>query len=148
MKKVLVLIFAALILLPFAAGSVLASHKGGKIHRLVIQVSENNVKKMNIAINNATNVTKYYGVGNVEIEIVAYGPGLDMFHKNSKVAKRLQSLHAFGNIKFGVCGNTMRKRKITKNDLLQDAFIQNSIIPSGVVRLIELQEQGYSYVKL
>lgn len=147
-KKLFFAVPVALVILALGAGHVMAAHKGGKMHRLVIQVSESDVKKMNIALNNAINVTKYYGVGNVEIEIVTYGPGLNMFMKGSKVAHRLKALYALGNIKFGVCGNTMRKRKLTKNDLLQDAFIQNSITTSGVVRLIELQEQGYSYIKL
>lgn len=78
---------------------------------------------------------------------MAYGPGLNMFHKSSKVRHRLQYLHAFGNVKFAVCKNTMNKRKFTKNDLLADAFIQNGIVPSGVVRLIELQEQGWVYIR-
>lgn len=86
-------------------------------------------------------------MGNVDIEIVAYGPGLKILYKGSEVADRLRALHALGNIKFGVCKNTMNKFKITKADLLQDSFIQNAIVPSGVVRLIELQEQGWTYVK-
>jgi hypothetical protein len=63
------------------------------------------------------------------------------------VADRLRGLHALGNIKFGVCKNTMNRFKVTKADLLQDSFIQDAIVPSGVVRLIELQEQGWTYVK-
>ncbi len=78
---------------------------------------------------------------------MAYGPGLKVLLKDSKVADRLRGLHALGNIKFGVCKNTMNRFKLTKNDLLQDAFIQDAIVPSGVVRLIELQESGYSYIK-
>lgn len=146
MKKTIIVLSS---LVPFVLAGLLASPAlaGEKTHKLAIQVSEADVQKMNIAINNATNVIKYYGVANVEVEIVAYGPGLNLFLKNSKLQKRLQALHALGNVRYGVCGNTMRKRKFTKADLLQDAFVQNSIVTSGVVRLMELQEQGYSYVR-
>lgn len=134
-------IFASLLMAsPASAGE-------DKVHKLVLQVNEDNWKKINMALNNATNVIKYYGIGNVEVEIVAYGPGLAMFHKSSKVQKRLQSINAFGNVKFAVCGNTMKKMKLTKNDLLADAFIQKGVVPSGVVRLIQLQEKGWSYVR-
>ena len=133
-------VFSALVVAMFFSLGLTAQATDHKVHKLAIQVTENNWKKINLALNNATNVIKYYGIGNVEIEIVAYGPGLDMFHKNSKVQKRLQYLNALGNVKFAVCKNTMNKRKFTKNDMLADAFIQNAIVPSGVVRLIELQE--------
>ena len=75
---------------------------------------------------------------------------LDLFVKDPKsdhFQKRLQTLHAFGNVRFGVCRNTMNARKIGPDKLLADAFVQDSIVPSGVVRLMELQEQGYTYVR-
>lgn len=131
----------------FFSTAVFASHKGGKVHKLALHINRTDKGSVNMTINNARNVTKYYGVGNVEIEIVAYGPGLKLLYKGSKVADRLRGLHALGNIKFGVCKNTMNNFKVTKADLLQDSFIQDAIVPSGVVRLIELQEQGWSYVK-
>ena len=147
MKKATLLISIVFLLAPMLlAGTTLASDKG-KVHKLAIQVNDGDWKKINMALNNATNVIKYYGVGDVEVEIVAFGPGLDMFHKNSKVQKRLQSLYAFGNVTFAVCKNTMNLRKFTKADLLQDAFIQDGIVPSGVVRLMELQDEGYNYIR-
>lgn len=116
-------------------------------HRLAIQVSEDDPAKMNIALNNATNVIRHYGPANVEVEIVAYGPGLHLFHKDSKLKDRLASLHAYGNVHFGVCQNTMNKLKWSKTDLLSAAFVQDALVPSGVVRLMELQEQGYTYIR-
>lgn len=121
--------------------------KHGEVHKLAIHLDSADPNTVNLVLNNATNVVKYYGVGDVEVEIVGYGPGLNLFLKDSKFAERLQSLHAFGNVRFGVCKNTMTNRKLTTADLLPDAFIQNSIVPSGVVRLMELQEEGYSYVR-
>lgn len=140
-------VFSALLVAMIFSLALTAQATGHKTHKLAIQVNEANWKKINMALNNATNVIKYYGVANVEVEIVAYGPGLDMFHKNSKVRKRLQYLNALGNVKFAVCKNTMNLRKFTKNDMLADAFIQDAIVPSGVVRLMELQEQGWVYIR-
>lgn len=145
-KKAIIVSFAAVALL-FAGMSTTILASNDKVHKLVMHVTKGDKRTMNIAINNAVNVTKYYGVGNVEIEIVANGPGLAMFHKSSPVQKRLQYLNSLGNITFGVCKNTMNKKKYTKADLLPDAFIQSSIVPAGVVRVMELQEKGWSYIR-
>lgn len=138
---------AAILLALSFAGPAAAGGKSGEdgVHRLVIHVTSNDKGVMNRALNNARNLTKFYGVGNVEIEIVANGPGLDMFHKDSKLRDRLAALHAYGNIHYAVCANTMKARKWTKADLLQDAFAQDAIVPAGIVRVIELEEQGWAY---
>lgn len=145
-KKAIVVSFAAVALL-FAGMSTMAVASSDDVHKIVMHVTKGDKRTMNIAINNAINVTKYYGVGNVKLEIVANGPGLAMFHKSSPVQKRLQYLHSLGNITFGVCKNTMNKKKYTKADLLPDAFVQNSIVPAGIVRVMELQEKGWSYAR-
>jgi len=116
-------------------------------NKVVIQVSDDNPRTMNIALNNAKNLTQALGAGNVDIEIVVYGPGLNMVAKDSKLAAKIKGLHAFGNVKFAVCGNTMKSRKWTKDNLLKDAFIQDSIVPGGVIRIMELQKQGYAYIR-
>lgn len=144
-KKLIVVIAA--IAVAVAGMSFVAVASSDDVHKVVIHVTTNDKKTLNIAINNAVNVTKYYGIGNVEVEIVANGPGLAMFHKSSPLQKRLQYLHSLGNITFGVCKNTMNKKKYTKADLLPDAFIQNSIVPAGIVRVMELQEKGWSYAR-
>lgn len=132
----------------FGAGLSTAVMAGeDKVHKVVLHVTSDNLRTMNIALNVAKNVTKHYGIGNVDIEIVANGPGLALFHKSSPLQKRLQYLASLGNVKFAVCNNTMNKKKYTKADLLPDAFIQNAIVPAGVVRVMELQEEGYSYIR-
>lgn len=137
---------AALLALAFA-GPAAAGPRSGEdgVHRLVIHVTSNDKGVMSRALNNARNLTRHYGVGNVEIEIVANGPGLDLFHKDSRLRDRLAALYAFGNIHYAVCANTMKARQWTKADLLQDAFAQDAIVPAGIVRVIELQEQGWAY---
>ena len=143
-----ILVGGAALMLAFAiTGSTLMAAKPSDdgVHRLVIHLTSNDKGAMNRAINNARNLTQHYGVGNVEIEIVTNGPGLDLFHKDSPLRDRLAGIHAYGNIKFAICANTMKGRKWTKADLLADAFAQEAIVPAGVVRVIELQEAGWAY---
>ena len=143
MKKFIVMVSLALV----AFGMVMSASSAMAEEKLVIQVSDDNPRTMNIALNNAMNVTKELGAGGVEIEIVAYGPGLNMFAKDSKVAEKIKKAHSFGNIKFAVCGNTMKNRKWTKANLLADAFVQDAIVSAGVIRIMELQGQGYKYIR-
>ncbi len=77
-------------------------------HKIVIQVSTDDPRTQKIALNNAVNLQKYYGMDNVEIEVVAYGPGLGLFTTKSKQDKRISSL-AMQDITFSACGNTMKK---------------------------------------
>lgn len=83
----------------------------------MIHVDENDKKLMNLALNNITNINKYYeSVGEtVEIELVAYGP-----------------THA-----------VMSKKANKEIELLEEA----AMVPSGVVQLIALEEKGYAYIR-
>ena len=115
-------------------------------HRLVIQVSTDDARTQKIALNNAVNLQKVYGIDNVDIEIVAYGPGLGLLTKKSKQAKRVKSL-ALQNIKFSACGNTIKK-VTKKNKGKAPALVAGvGVVPAGVVRIMELQEEGYSYLR-
>lgn len=119
----------------------------GATHKVVIQVSSASAKVQAIALNNAVNVQKHYGPGEVDVEIVAYGPGLRILTqgKKNKQAKRVASL-AKSDITFSACGNTMKKiaKKKGKEPKLIDGV---KVVTAGVVRLMELQEQGYSYIR-
>ena len=123
-----------------------------KAHRLLIQVDQNDPAVMNLALNNATNVIEYYRAKgqDVNVDVVTYGPGLHMLRADtSPVLDRIKSLKdsAFpSKIQFSACGNTkegMEKKEGHPINVLSEAVI----VPSGVVRLIELQEKGWSYVR-
>jgi intracellular sulfur oxidation DsrE/DsrF family protein len=123
-----------------------------KPHRVSIQVDQNDPQVMNLALNNATNVIEYYRAKNedVEVDIVTYGPGLHMLRADTSPVqdriKRLKDLAFPGKIQFSACNNTkqgMEKAEGHAISVLSDA----TIVPSGVVRLMELQEQGWSYVR-
>lgn len=114
-------------------------------HRLVIQVSTDDPRTQTIALNNAVNLQKHYGVDNITIEIVAYGPGLGMMTSKSPVIERITSLSQ-QEITFSACGNTManiEKKTGTAPKLIDGV----GTVKAGVARIMELQEQGYSYIR-
>ena len=122
----------------------------GKTHHIAIHVDQNDPKVMNMALNNVQNIRKYYeSVGDeVVIEVVAYGPGLVMFIPGkSPVEDRIKTLSLeLDNLSFSACGNTRRKmgEKLGHEvPIMEEA----SVVPSGVVRLVELQEEGYAYIR-
>src|SRR5437868_2895315 len=114
-----------------------------KAHRVAIQVDDNDSQKMNLALNNATNVSQFYNQKGeeVEIEIVTYGPGLHMLRADtSPVKDRLKSFaQSMPNVVFAACENTRAGMKKTEGHDIPLVSEARSV-PSGVVRLMELQE--------
>ena len=111
-------------------------------HKVVIQVSDNDPKKWYLALNNAKNVQEDYGKDNVQVEIVAYGPGLPMIKMDSEAGTRIaEALNA--GVKVVACENTMRNTKLTKDDMLPDL----EYVKSGVPYLMDKQQEGYSYIR-
>ncbi|WIM09970.1 DsrE family protein [Enhydrobacter sp.] len=121
-----------------------------KSHRLIVQVNTNDPAMMNLALNNATNVEHYYkSVGEkVEIEIVTFGPGLHMLRDDtSPVKDRIKTIaEKMPSISFKACGNTQANMsKAEEKDI--PLLPQATVVKSGAVRVIELQEQGWSYLR-
>jgi intracellular sulfur oxidation DsrE/DsrF family protein len=121
-----------------------------KPHRLILQVNSNEPAMMNLALNNASNVLQYYkDLGEkVSIEVVTFGPGLHMLRNDtSPVKARIETLALSSpEISFNACGNTrenMSKAESKEIPLIPEA----KVVKSGVVRVMELQEQGWTYVK-
>jgi len=119
-------------------------------HRVAIHVDDNDPKVMNLALNNAKNIVDYYQSKSepVTIEIVTYGPGLHMLRADtSPVKHRIAEMSlAIPQISFSACGNT--QVNMTKQEGKEVALVSEArVVPSGVVRLIELQEQGYAYIR-
>jgi intracellular sulfur oxidation DsrE/DsrF family protein len=140
---------AALLSIAFAASAIAAD---AKPHRVTIQIDQNDPQVMNLVLNNATNVIEHYRARNedVDIDIVAYGPGLHMLRSDTSPVqdriKRLKDMVFPGRIQFSACNNTkqgMEKAEGHAISVVPDA----TIVPSGVVHLMELQEQGWSYVR-
>jgi uncharacterized protein len=121
-----------------------------KLHNLVLQVNTNEPAMMNLALNNATNVAQYYkDLGEkVSIEVVTFGPGLHMLRDDTSPVKARIEVLALSTpeISFKACGNTQENmRKAESKDI--PIIPQAQVVKSGVVRVMELQEKGWSYVK-
>lgn len=121
-----------------------------KAHRLVLQVNTNDPAAMNLALNNAANVEQYYtGIGErVEIQVVTFGPGLHMLREDtSPVKERIkQFTETSPSVSFIACGNTRANMsRMEKKDI--PLISEATVVKSGVVRVMELQEQGWSYVR-
>ena len=123
-----------------------------KTHRLVIQVDQDDPAVMNLALNNATNVIEYYRTKgeSVDLDIVTYGPGLTMLRADTSPVKdrikRMKELAFPSTVQFSACNNTrenMEKKEGHPVSVVADAVL----VPSGVVRLMELQEKGWSYLR-
>jgi uncharacterized protein len=139
-------IFFAMLGLIFALFSTAqaadAPARSGTKHKVIFQVSDNDPGKWNLALNNARNVQQDLGVANVQIEIVAYGPGLGMLKLESQVANRVADAMATG-VEVVACENTMTNQKLVKEDMLP----RIGYFKAGVVELMLKQQQGWAYIR-
>ena len=125
-------------LLPFPAFSQPSKAR----HRLILQVSDNDPAKWKLALNNARNVQEDLGRENVQIEIVAYGPGLGMLKADSAVAGGLAG--AMDNsVRLLACENTMTNTKVTKADMYGGI----AYVKAGVTHIMTRQREGWAYIR-
>ncbi len=111
-------------------------------NKIVFQVSDNDPARWNLVLNNVKNLQKELGADNVKIEVVAYGPGINMFKLDSEVGGRLQEA-ADSGVKLAACGNTMKGAKLTMADM-HPAVSQ---VPAGIVELMRKQQEGWAYIR-
>jgi intracellular sulfur oxidation DsrE/DsrF family protein len=148
--RVLLKLFAGAAILISALSPGFAAD--AKTHSVSIQVDQNDPALMNLVLNNVTNIMETYKSKgqDVQIELVAYGPGLHMRRDDtSPVKDRLKQIAELSfpsQITFSACNNT--KEGMEKREGHQIAIVsQARLVPSGAVRLMELQEDGWSYLK-
>lgn len=110
--------------------------------RVVFQVSDDDAKKWNLALNNVKNVQQELGAANVDIEVVAYGPGIGMLKFESSVAERVDEAVKSG-VKIVACENTMKAQKLAKADMMSTI----AYVPAGVIEIIRKQNEGYAYIR-
>jgi len=124
------------------AAKVAAQAPAAVKNRVVFQVSDADAKKWTLALNNARNIQADLGEGNVELEIVVYGPGIGMLKNGSEVAGRVEEALSSG-VKIVACGNTMTTLHLTKDDML----LGIDYAKAGVVELMRLQQAGWAYIR-
>jgi intracellular sulfur oxidation DsrE/DsrF family protein len=111
-------------------------------NRVLIQVSDADPGKWNLALNNARNLQTDLGSANVDIEIVAYGPGIGMLKLDSPVANRIGEAKDAG-VKVLACENTMSAQKLTHADMLGEI----GYVAAGVVEIMQKQQEGWAYLR-
>ena len=128
------------------AAAVLAAPSAGAqalpANKLVMQVSDNDPAKWNLALNNAKNVQTDLGAQNVAIEIVAYGPGLAMLKADSVAANRIAEAMGAG-VKVVACENTMTNQKLDKDSMMSGI----GYVKAGVVEIMQKQQAGWAYLR-
>jgi intracellular sulfur oxidation DsrE/DsrF family protein len=133
MKRIFLAVLFSLLALP-----AFAQQK----QRLVIQVSDNDPAKWSLALNNAKNVQQDLGKDNVQIEIVAYGPGLGMLKAESKVADRLAGA-LDDNVGLIACENTMTNTKVSRSQMYGGI----AYVKAGVTHIMKRQQEGWAYIR-
>ena len=131
--SIMIILFAALFL------PLHASAAEDNVHKIVFHIDDSDPERMNLVLNN---------VEPAQIEIVAYGPGLTMLvEAKSPVKDRVKSIaDSFDNVEFKACANTLKA--MTKKAGKEIKLLpQAKMVDSGVIHLVERQEEGWSYIR-
>jgi intracellular sulfur oxidation DsrE/DsrF family protein len=114
-------------------------------HRVVLQLSDEDSKKQSLVLSVANNLIKAYGPDKIVVEVVAFGPGIDLLQTENASRARVESLIAQG-VRFDVCVNTL-------DTIERETGKRPAIIPSarpvqvGVGQILSLTENGYTLVR-
>jgi len=110
--------------------------------KIVLQLTEDDDKKVNGVLYNAINIQKYYGMDNVMVAVVAYAKGVNALLKESTtVADRIASLQQY-DVEFVACGNTLDTMGKKTEDLL-DGVVR---VQAGIPEIVERQLRGWIYI--
>ncbi len=147
MKQIISRIMAVMLAVGLFAGMTqqAAAEKAFAEKKIVLQISDPNPFKQTLVLNVANNLIKYYGMDRVEIEIVAFGPGLRLLFEENANASRIQGLVDSG-VRLSACKNTIRNmgKKLGHPPALNKNAVK---VSAGIVRIIELIDKGYVLVK-
>lgn len=111
-------------------------------HRVVMQLSSNDTLAWKGLMNNLKNLKAGWG-DSVEVEVVAHGPGVDLFRADKTTQlEKIRQFRSMG-IVFVVCENTLRERNIPKESIIPEA----GSVKMGIGEIILKQEAGWSYIK-
>jgi uncharacterized protein len=114
-------------------------------HRIVLQLSDNDPKKQGLVISVANNLLKFYDPDKVAIEVVTFGPGIDLLRPDNANRKLVESLVAQG-VRFDVCLNTADT--IERETGKRPEFIPVATpVQVGVGQILSLTENGYTLVR-
>jgi intracellular sulfur oxidation DsrE/DsrF family protein len=114
-------------------------------HRLVLQLSDNDPKKQGLVISIAYNLLKFYGPDRIAIEVVTFGPGIDLLRADNANRQLVDSLVAQG-VRFDLCMNTVET--IEREAGRRPQFNPHAVpVEAGVAQILALTENGYTLVR-
>ena len=118
--------------------------------RVILHVNFDDPAALNFVLNNVENIDTYYRTaGNhIEIRVIAHGPGLHMLREDtSPVKDRLQKMAAdLSSLSFYACTNT-RDRMAKAEGKVPEIIPEATMVPAGIVEIVELQRAGWNYLK-
>jgi len=107
--------------------------------QIIFSIKSSNDDEIHHVLSSANNVLKFYGPENVEMKIVAYYHGIKALQKKYKdIALRVEALMLL-DVEFIACGNTMKTKKITKDELIEGS----EIVTAGIVEMVERVKEGW-----
>jgi intracellular sulfur oxidation DsrE/DsrF family protein len=131
-------LLTALAALPLFATAQVATRST----RVVVQVSEADPARWNLVLNNVANLQDELGAANVQVEIVAYGPGIGMLKFDAPTNSRVSDAVKAG-VAIQACENSMRNQKLLRADMHPGV----SYVPAGVVQIVKRQQEGWAYLR-
>ena len=140
MMRVIVLL---LTILAFLEVNFIAAAEAPR-YKLLLQVSEDSVDKLNLALNNAKNAQTAFGPENIEIEIVVFGGGVQTvkYYAPFPIPDKIKQA-TYSGVRIVVCENAMRAAELRPSDMLQEV----RYVPSGVAEIVEKHTEGWTYVR-
>lgn len=137
--KVFNWIFTLTLLISTACWSAEAPH-----YKLLLQISEDSMDKLSLALNNAKNAQNAFGAENIEIEIVVFGAGIQTlkYYTPSPLRERVKQA-TYNGVRIVICENAMRSANLRPSDMLEEV----KYVPSGVAEIVEKHNLGWTYVK-
>lgn len=145
MRIIKALLLAAFLLpasLPAHAGDSPAKLSKAPAHKVIFQVTDDDAQKWYLTLSNAKNVQQALGKGNVQIEVLVWGPGLGMVVLETEMANEIDEAVGRG-VKIIACENTMIGRRLARADM----YPSISYVKTGVLHLMKRQRQGWAYVR-
>ena len=144
-RAMLLALFAWAVIAPVAAQQVPLQDKPFAEHKIVLQLSDGDAKKQALVLSVANNLLKAYDPDKIAVEVVAFGPGIDLLLTSSERRKQVESLIAQG-VRFDICLNTVDtlERETGKRP---DFIPAATPVQVGVGQILFLAESGYTVVR-
>ncbi len=138
-SRTITALFALLIFIPSLAFAV--------DHKVVIQVSNNDPFSHTMAVNSAKNLKNKYGKDAVDVQIVVFGPGVTLLKSSTETATEIKELMTKHDVKVTVCEGTLKVIAKHNGGKMPNIVEGVAKVPEGSIHVVELQEQGYSYLR-